>query len=225
MFKAVIFDWDGTLADTKEFVVTAFQSVLRKHGGEVGDEFLARCMGIGPRNTLKEALRASNISFDEDTIDRLEEEKVAAQLATTPSVRLFDGARDLLESLQGKVKTALATMSNRPVIDQLLVEKRIGAYFDVVITFDDIRHPKPDPEVFLTCATRLQCRPEECVVVEDSVFGVEAAKAANMKCIAIPSGAYSREELTAKKADLVVTSLNEKRELLAFILQEQGPAS
>jgi beta-phosphoglucomutase-like phosphatase (HAD superfamily) len=111
-------------------------------------------------------------------------------------------------------------MSNRPVIDQLLAEMGIGAYFDLVLTFDDIRHPKPDPEVFLTCAARLQCLPEDCVVVEDSVFGVEAAKAAHMSCIAIPSGSYSREELTAKGADLVVTSLTATRELLAFILQE-----
>ena len=220
MLKAVIFDWDGTLADTKEFVVTAFQSVLKKNGWEVRDELLERCMGIGPRNTLKEALRASNIPFDEAMIYRLEDEKVKTQLAMTTSVSLFDGARDLLKSLHGKMKTALATMSNRPVIDQLLAEKRIDAYFDVVITFDDIRHPKPNPEVFLKCAARLQCRPEECLVVEDSVFGVEAAKAANMTCIAIPSGAYSREELMAKEADLVVSSLNEKRELLAFILQE-----
>ena len=220
MFQAVLFDWDGTLADTKAFVVAAFQRVLRKNGWEVDNELIERCMGIGPRNTLKAALCVIDVAFDDDLIHRLEAEKVAVQLATTPSVRLFDGARSLLDALQGKVKTALATMSNRPVIDQLLAEKGIGAYFDLVLTFDDIRRPKPDPEVFLTCAARLQCLPEGCVVVEDSVFGVEAAKAANMSCIAIPSGSYSQEELTAKGADLVVTSLNATRELLAFILQE-----
>jgi HAD superfamily hydrolase (TIGR01509 family) len=220
MFHAVLFDWDGTLADTKAFVVTAFQRVLRNNGWEAPNDVIERCMGIGPRNTLKEALRAIDVAFDEDLIRRLEAEKVAAQLTTTLSVRLFDGARSLLDALQGKVKTALATMSNRPVIDQLLAEMGIGAYFDLVLTFDDIRRPKPDPEVFLTCAARLQCLPEDCVVVEDSVFGVEAAKAAHMSCIAIPSGSYSREELTAKGADLVVTSLTATRELLAFILQK-----
>jgi HAD superfamily hydrolase (TIGR01509 family) len=218
MFQAVLFDWDGTLADTKAFVVTAFQRVLRNKGWEAPNDVIERCMGIGPRNTLKEALCAIDVAFDDDLIHRLEAEKVAAQLASTSSVRLFDGARSLLDALHGKVKTALATMSNLAVIDQLLAEMGIGGYFDLVLTFDDIQRPKPDPEVFLACAARLRCAPEACVVVEDSVFGVEAAKAAHMRCIAIPSGAYSREELMAQGADLVVPSLTATRELLAFIL-------
>ena len=97
---------------------------------------------------------------------------------------------------------ALATMSNRRVIDKLLVEKALTHYFDVIITFDEISQPKPDPEIFIRSATKLGCQPERCVVIEDSVFGVIAAKEAHMKCIAIPSGAYSIEELKKEKPDM-----------------------
>jgi HAD superfamily hydrolase (TIGR01509 family) len=224
MFEVVIFDWDGTLADTKDFVVTAYQRVLRQNGCEVDYEFIERRMGIGPRNTLKDALRASNIPFDEEMIDSLEEEKIEIQLTLTGSVSLFEGVVDLLKSLRGRVKTALATMSNRRVVDKLLREKRVREYFNVVVTFDEVSHPKPDPEVFVKCAEKLESQPEKCVVVEDSVFGVEAAKRAGMKCIAVSSGAYTREELQEQKPDLIVNSLNKRREITNFIIGESASA-
>ena len=80
-------------------------------------------------------------------------------------------------------------------------------------------NPKPDPEIFLKCAFDLKCRPERCIVIEDSIFGVKAAKEANMKCIAIPSGSYSKEELQKQKPDLIVTSIKEKEIILDYILE------
>jgi len=111
----------------------------------------------------------------------------------------------------------LATMSSRKVVGKLLPEKKIEGYFDVVVTADEIVKPKPDPEVFLISAAKLGVKPEVCVVVEDSVFGVRAAKVAKMKCIAVPSGAYSREELQEENPDLMINSLVEKERMLHFI--------
>jgi len=218
MFEAVIFDWDGTLADTKRFVVNSFQKVLREIKCEVSDEFIERRIGIGPRNTLKDALRAANMPFDEKMIDKLEKKKIKIQMELIKNMNLFEGAIDLLGSLHGKVKIAIATMSNRKVIDKLLDVKGIGKYFDVVITADEVLQPKPNPEVFLKCATELKCQPEKCVVVEDSIFGLRAAKEANMKCIAIPSGAYSKDELKEQEPDLIVNSIKEKEKILSFII-------
>ena len=218
MFDAVIFDWDGTLADTHRFVVNSFQRVLKGFGCNVSDEFLEKRIGIGARNMFKEALEATNMPFDEKTIEKLLEKKIEIQVKLTENVNLFDGTVDLLDSLHNKVKMALATMSNRMVINKLLTEKGIGKYFDEVITADEVLQPKPNPEVFLKCATKLRCSPVKCVVVEDSIFGVKAAKEAKMKCIAIPTGAYSIEELREQKPDLIVNSINEKKKILAFIV-------
>ncbi len=218
MFDAVIFDWDGTLADTKRVVVNSFQKVLREIGCKVSDEFIARRIGIGTINTFKEAIKATNATLDDKTIDELVKEKIKIQTELTENVNLFEGAVDLLNSLYNRVKIALATMSNREVVNKLLSEKRVRKYFDVVITADDVFQPKPNPEVFLKCAKKLKCRPEKCVVIEDSIFGVKAAKEAKMKCIAIPSGVYSMEELEEQKPDLIVDSINEKEEILNFII-------
>lgn len=218
MFEAVIFDWDGTLADTTRFVVNSFQVVLKEVGCNVKDEFLERLIGIGARNMFKEALKAANIPFDEHTVDELSRKKIAIQLEHAGDVDLFEGAVNLLDSLRKKVKIALATMSNRRVIDKILREKGIAKYFDIVITADEVSKPKPNPEIFLKSAAELKCSPGRCVVFEDSIFGVRAAKRAAMKCIAIPSGSYSKEELEQEKPDLTVNSILEKERVLDFIL-------
>jgi len=89
----------------------------------------------------------------------------------------------------------------------------------VVVTADEVSKPKPDPEVFLVCATKLNLSPGDCITVEDSTFGVEAAKAARMKCIAVPSGAYTKEELQNEEPDLLVDSLVEIDKILDSIFK------
>ena len=217
MVKAVIFDWDGTLADTKRAVVQSFQKVLREAGCMVSDEFIERRMGIGTRKTLEQALEECNVRFDDEMLENLAAEKIRIQANLTEIVSLFEGAAELLEELQGRIKIALATMSSRKVVAKLLPEKRIEGYFDVVVTVDEIVSPKPDPEVFLVSAARLGVKPEDCVVVEDSIFGVRAAKEADMKCIAVSSGAYSKEEIEEENPDLMINSLVEKERMLSFI--------
>jgi len=217
MIKAVIFDWDGSLADTKKAVVQSFQKVLGEAGCRVSDEFIERRMGIGTKKTIIEAFRECYMRLDVLTLEKLAKEKIRIQAGLTYIVRLFDGVAELLEALHGRIKIALATMSSRKVVDKLLPEKRIEGYFDVVVTADEIVKPKPDPEVFLVSAAKLGVKPEDCVVVEDSVFGVRAAKAAGMKCIAVSSGAYSREELGKEKPDIIVNALTKKETILHFI--------
>jgi HAD superfamily hydrolase (TIGR01509 family) len=217
MDKAVIFDWDGTLADSRKAVVQSFQKVLGEAGCSVSNEFIERRVGIGTKKTIIEAFRECHMRLHVSTLEKLAEEKIRIQTELTEIVRLFDGVTELLQALQGKTKIALATMSGRKVIDKILPEKRIETYFDVVVSADDVANPKPDPEVFIASAKKMGVNPEDCVVVEDSVFGVRAAKAAKMKCIAVSSGVYSRKELQEENTDLLISSLLEKEKILDFI--------
>ncbi len=215
--QAVIFDWDGTLADTKKAVVQSFQEILGEVGCMVSNEFIEKRMGIGTKNTIQEAFEECNLKYDDGMLENLAKEKIRIQKSLTKIVSLSEGATELLEALQGRIMIGLATMSSREVIDRLVLEKRIGEYFDVVVTADEIVKSKPDPEIFLVSASKLGVNPEDCVVVEDSVFGVKGAKVAKMKCIAVSSGAYNREELRKEMPDIIVDALTEKEKITRFI--------
>ena len=221
MAKAVIFDLDGTLADTKRVVVQSFQDALRVADCVVNDEFIERRIGIGTKKTIIEAFRECHMRFDVLILEKVAGEKIGIQVGLTGSVSLFDGVTELLEALHGKMRIALATMSNRKVVDKLLLEKGIDTYFDVVVSADEVVNPKPDPEVFLMSARKMGVDSIECVVVEDSVFGVKAAKEANMKCIAVSSGVYSEKELQEEHPDMVINSLIEKEKILGFIFSSK----
>jgi len=217
MFEAVIFDWDGTLADTRQVVVSSFQKALSEVHCEISDEFIERRIGIGSAETFREILRSSKMSFDETLIKRLVEKKIQNEIEMSSDVKLFDGSLDLLEHLQGKVKLGLASMNDRDVINNLLKMTNTQRFFDTTLTADDVAEPKPNPEIFLKCALKLGAIPERCIVVEDSIFGVKAAKTAKMGCIAVLIGVYSRKELRKANPDLIVDSLKEKSKVLNFI--------
>jgi HAD superfamily hydrolase (TIGR01509 family) len=219
MFEAVIFDWDGTLADTRQVVVSSFQKALSDVHCEISGEFIERRIGIGSAETFREILQSSKMRFDETLIKSLVEKKIQNEIEMSRDVKLFDGSLDLLEHLQGKVKLGLASMNDREVINNLLKMTNTRRFFDVILTADDVSEPKPNPEIFLKCALKLRSRQEKCVVVEDSIFGVEAAKKARMGCIAVLTGVYSRTELENAGADLLVSSLREKEAILRFVLK------
>jgi beta-phosphoglucomutase len=218
MFEAVIFDWDGTLADTRQAIVIAFQKALSEINCKVSDRYIERRIGIGAAETFRDLLRSAKMQFDEKLIQHLIERKSQLEIELTNQVKLFPGAKELLEALHGKVKMGLASMNNRSVIIHLLKANDLEKYFDAVLTAESISHSKPDPEIFLKTASKLKASPEKCVVIEDSIFGVKAAKLANMSCIAVLTGVYSKQELEREKPDLIVKTLKD-RQILPFIVQ------
>jgi HAD superfamily hydrolase (TIGR01509 family) len=218
MFEAVIFDWDGTLADTRQVIVVSFQKALSEINCKASDEYIERRIGIGAAQTFRDILRSAKRPFDEKTIQRLVERKSELEIELTDQVKLFPGARELLDAVQSKIKMGLASMNNRSVVTHLLKAKGLEKYFDVVLAAESISQSKPDPEIFLKAAVLLKVKPEGCVVVEDSAFGVKAAKSAKMSCVAVLTGVYSRLELEREKPDLMVRTLEDER-IAPFILQ------
>jgi HAD superfamily hydrolase (TIGR01509 family) len=217
MFEAVIFDWDGTLADTRRVIVISFQKALGEIGVKVPSEYIERRIGVGAAETIREILQQAHVQWDEGLVSRIVERKSEVQIELSGEVPLFLGVKELLDALHGKVKVALASMNNRSVIVHMLKQKRLEPYFGVVLTAESVSHSKPDPEIFLQAAAQLKSNPQRSVVVEDSVFGVRAAKSAGMGCVAVTTGVYSESELKQEKPDLIVESLKDRR-IVPFIL-------
>jgi HAD superfamily hydrolase (TIGR01509 family) len=219
MFDAVIFDWDGTLANTHPVIVFCFQETLKEVCGlNVTRGSIERCIGIGAAETFREILRQTKTSFNEELIRHLVEIKSQKQILQKDNVQLLPGAMELLEILRlGKISVGLASMNSRAVIDALINAKGLGERFQAVITADEVKQSKPHPEIFLKCADKLNSLPSKCLVIEDSVFGVKAAKMASMRCIAVTTGVYSEEELKQENPDLIVASLEGLNGLSNFV--------
>ncbi|MDR0493390.1 MAG: HAD family phosphatase [Nitrososphaerota archaeon] len=219
MFEAVIFDWDGTLADTRRVIVISFQRALSENNFGISSRFIERRIGIGAADTFREILHSKGHTVNEAQITRLVERKNEIQIELANEIQLFEGSQKLIESLQSKVKVALASMSSTAVISHLLKINQLEEYFQVVLTADEVDQSKPDPEIFLKTAAKLNTPPTKCVIFEDSLVGVKAAKACGMSCIAVTTGVYKDNELKREKPDLIVKNLKDPQ-ILSYVLDQ-----
>ena len=121
MFEAVIFDWDGTLADTRSVLLVSFKKALREINCDVTDGMIERRIGIGTVSTFRELLTEKNVTFDDELIQMLLKIKVQTEITYSSQINLFEGSLELLDSLKGKIKIALASMNHREFIDHMLV--------------------------------------------------------------------------------------------------------
>jgi len=220
VFHGVIFDWDETLAATKDVAVYSFKNALQSFDIDVSAGFIKKQMGKSARDILINILQESKTDYDDKLVDCLLDKRVESEIEMSDQVNLYDGALELLDSLSGKAVLGVATMNDEPVIRHMLESKKIRHFFDIVLSADDVKKSKPDPQIFLCFAKKMDLLPQDCVVLEDSIFGVEAAKSADMSCIAVASGSYNRNELQKGNPDLVVDSLLEKDKILDFIFQD-----
>ncbi|MEJ2242610.1 MAG: HAD family phosphatase [Candidatus Bathyarchaeota archaeon] len=219
MFEMVIFDWDETLAHTKNTAVKSFKKTLEEINLNVSNEYIKKQMGKSAKEILLETLKKFNKQYNEDKIEQLLQKRIQTEIKLSQKIKLHDGAIELLDKIKGKTKLALATMNDKPVITHLLKQHKLTEYFDIVLSANDVKKSKPNPEIFLEAANKFTIQPNNCVVIEDSIFGIQAAKKAKMSCIAVSLGAYSKKELEKEKPDLVVTSLKQIKPILNFILQ------
>ena len=191
--RAVIFDMDGVLVDSEPRHEQAFLDVVREIG--YGDALAVRFADYIGRTDQE--LWADFItrhkppqSF-EDLLARKRERMVEIIRQDQP---LFDGVPALVEKLAGRYELAVASGSERMVVDEVLKLQDLGRFFSVVVTSSEVEHGKPAPDIFLRTAALLKLPPGSCCVIEDSKPGVTASLAARMQVIAI-TNTHSAEEL------------------------------
>ncbi len=210
MTPAIIWDVDGTLVDTAAHHFQAWE----RFAAEIGQPFTRADFAatFGMRNP--EILRKL---FDPNATDAKcaewgeRKEDLYRASVREEGTALLPGVAQLLAAF-AEAGWPQAVGSSAPVgnLDLLLGITNTRRYFGAVVTGDDVSRGKPDPEVFLTAATKLNVDPRRCVVFEDAVAGVEAAKAGGMACVAVTFvGHHPADKLRAAGADVVVASLEE----------------
>lgn len=177
--KAIIFDMDGVIFDTEMIYLKVWSDVFEKYGYKMTKEIYASVLGTGRENVKKVFL---NLFGDDLPIDNMyieKDENLAKEIEKGVPLKL--GAYEILEYLKEnnfKISLATSAISERAI--KQLNQANIESFFDAVVCRDDVRKTKPNPEIFLKAANKLGVSPEQCIVIEDSDAGIEAAFNAGM---------------------------------------------
>ena len=207
-FSAVIFDLDGVLADSEPWWNQIDAKLLAEHGVSYRGEYHRNVLGVSYRLAVEFYRNAFHISASVEELMRRRGEIATDFFANR--VGLFPSVKTTLEQLREMnlrlaVATSSVSASARPFLDRT----GIRSLFGVVVTGDEVQRGKPHPDIYLRTAKRLGSSPEECLVIEDALAGVSAAKAANMRVAAIPDTRFVDPREYEMKADYVLGSLSE----------------
>jgi beta-phosphoglucomutase len=206
---AVIWDVDGTLVDTAEMHFDAWKTLADQLGRPFSRaDFTAT---FGRRNPeIIDQLFGARFS-DAEIADLGFRKEELYRTAARRGVVLLPGVGRLLEELRAAgFKQAVGSSAPRDNVDLILRLTETARFFEAIVSMEDTQRGKPDPQVFLVAAAKLQVAPTRSVVMEDAVAGVEAARAGKMKCVAVRFvGHHPAEKLRAAGADLIVNTLEE----------------
>lgn len=203
--SAALFDLDGTLLDSEPAYLESDRAFLAGYGVDYTDELNRGYVGRGSKAMLEDlAARFPDSRLASVPIAELIALKDEAYASYAPGrVRAFPATAALARALAARgVALAIASGSSRAVIDLMIGSESLGALFPVRVSSEEVPRGKPEPDVFIEAARRLGVEPGACLVLEDSPYGVAAAKKAGMRCVALPDPAASLSGFDA--ADLIV---------------------
>jgi HAD superfamily hydrolase (TIGR01509 family) len=189
--RAAIFDFDGVLVDSEPLHYRALRQCLLGEGIEISeDEYRREYLAYDDRESIRIALERHGQPYSPARLETLAERKAAAFESVLDAVPFYPGARELVRALADDMPVAIASGARRDEIERILRAGSLRDAFVAVVGSDDVTQGKPDPEPYLTAFRHIAGRapglsPSQCLVVEDSVPGIAAARAAGMKVVGV----------------------------------------
>jgi beta-phosphoglucomutase len=213
--KAFIFDKDGVLAETFEMHLEAFVKTFSEVEIKITRKDLIKRYGMKTHEIVKMMMGDKGRTITEEEAKKMAEKKENYYRELVEGkLKLLPGVKEFLTYLKEKgYKIGVASSASLESIQQLLRETKIENFFDAEVSGFDIKLSKPNPDIFLECAKKLNVNPKDCVVVEDSVHGIEAAKRAGMKSLAVTTGQTSRKDLESLDPNWILDSLEDFRKI------------
>jgi HAD superfamily hydrolase (TIGR01509 family) len=207
--EAVVFDLDGVIVDSEHLWDEVREQLARERGGRWHERAQRDMMGMSSPEWSQ--YMHDVIGLDESPAE-IDELVVAGRLERYEErLPLIEGAVDAVLRMAGSFRLALASSSNRRVIDAVLDAAGITHAFEVTVSSEEVGRGKPAPDVFLEAACRLNVAPTRCAAIEDSGNGIRAAHAAGMRVIAIPNRRYPPSDEALSLANPVLGSITEVR--------------
>lgn len=207
MIEAVLFDLDGVIVDTEQVWDDVREQLVRERGGRWHDGAQAAMMGMSSPEWSSYMHDALGMT---ESPEELNDEMVRRMLARyRDDLPLIDGAVEAVRRLAAEFPLAVASSSNRLLIEAVLEGAGIADRFRVVVSSEEVARGKPAPDVYLEAARRLEVAPARCAAVEDSSNGIRSAHAAGMRVLALPNAHYPPAPDALALADAVLSSPEE----------------
>jgi HAD superfamily hydrolase (TIGR01509 family) len=205
--EAVVFDLDGVIVDSEHVWDAAREALARERGGRWHEGAQQDMMGM---SSVEWSRYMHDVIGLKDPPEEISAE-VARRLEATyrEELPLIDGATEAVARLAERWPLAVASSSNRPIIDLVLVLSGLDRFFRATVSSEEVPRGKPAPDVYLEAARRLGADPERSAAVEDSHSGILSARAAGMRVVAIPNMRFPPGEEALAAADVLIPSIGE----------------
>ncbi|QSX07536.1 HAD family phosphatase [Alkalibacter rhizosphaerae] len=205
--KGVIFDMDGVIVDSEPLHFESDRRTMAEVGVDLIFEDMKPYIGTPDRQTYG-ALKQKH-GLTETVEDLLEKQKKHKEAVFKEvSMKPMEGLMELMDHLKGQgFKIGLASSSKKKFIRHVLDQLQITSWFDAVVSGEDPKRGKPEPDIFLMAAAWMGCEPEACIVIEDSTHGIQAARQANMFVYGLYNPNSGEQDLS--RAHMIVSSLGE----------------
>ena len=212
-YKALLFDLDGTLVDSEHFHFNTWNELLAESNIQLDfPDFLKNYAGIPLPGNAKRLKELYEIDSPLDLLISRKEELTVERLKTS-QIELMPYVKDTLDFfLSTGVKMALVTASKRPDVDEMFLKNGLAQYFSFLVTRSDVVNSKPDPESYNLAVSKFGFKKSDCLVFEDTLNGLRAAKGADLTCFAIQGNSEDHAKLAA--ADKIFTDMQQAKDFL-----------
>jgi beta-phosphoglucomutase family hydrolase len=180
LIKALIFDCDGTLADTMPLHWRAWRAVTQRYGLEFSEGRFYELGGVPARDILKMLSAEQNHPLDAVAVAK---EKEATYIPFLPEVHAIEPVARIVRETAGKLPMAVSSGGIRDHVTKVLEHVGLLQFFQAVVTSEDVQRQKPAPDIFLEAARRLGVQPEFCRAYEDTDLGLQAIRSAGMEAV------------------------------------------
>ncbi len=215
--KAVIFDMDGVLVDSELVYLQMFRTFLEENECEIDEKLLYRLAGASSQRTWEIVARMWKEEITPQEMRRLYKKDHPSYEIPYKEL-LYSGVKDLLLWLkQEGVVAAIASSSSEESIQKMLKETRLSCFFDYYVSGKWFKNSKPDPEIYLYTLNKLGLPAEDCIVVEDSTYGIQAAKAAGLTVAAVRDTKFGLDQ---SMADYLIDQTCDLKGLLEHMTDE-----
>ena len=206
--QAVVFDFDGVLADTERLHLAAYQEIFSGRGISLTqDDYYANYLGYNDEDVFRRSSDAHGLAWNDDDIAALIAEKTEVFDSVVEKTDvLYPAAAGCIQRLADDFPLGICSGALRHEIEMVLRRARLAGYIRFIVASGDTVQSKPAPDPYARAAQLHAFHPSECVAIEDSRWGIVSAKTAGLQCVGI-TNTYAASELT--DADAVITSLDE----------------